>query len=189
MSSIAISGVESCADAILLDFENFLNYRPDVQQDFARDHLHCLTHAVRLMDEPTTSYAGVDRLGRAFNAAPCSDASKKSIATPTRPGRGGIVSTRPPAGPQSASASPTAFGAPQREQRRSGLRLPRRSRRPRSGCRRRATPSASGRWPRRPGAVSGGNIPPVQAAVVKQPAETVTLRAAAGEAMMARLSV
>jgi hypothetical protein len=67
MASIAISEVESCADALLLDFENFLRYNPDVQQDFARDYLHCLTRAVRLMDEPTTSRAGVDRLGRVLH--------------------------------------------------------------------------------------------------------------------------
>src|SRR5262245_59434408 len=47
MGSIAVSEVESCADAIQIDFENFLNYSRVTQEDFARDYLHCLTHAVR----------------------------------------------------------------------------------------------------------------------------------------------
>jgi hypothetical protein len=67
MASIMISEVESCADALVIDFDNFLLYSPDTQQAFARDYLHCLTRAVRLMDEPVTSPEGVDRLGRAFN--------------------------------------------------------------------------------------------------------------------------
>ena len=91
--------------------------------------------------------------------------------------------------PAIASAEPTSFGSPQRSQSNSGLRLPRRSRLHRSGCRLRATPSASGNWPRPPGASSGNNMQPVKDAVVKKPAENVTLSAAEGEAMIARLSV
>src|SRR5919197_558360 len=71
----------------------------------------------------------------------------------------------------------------------SGLRLPNLSRLPLSGCRLRAKPSASGSWPRLPGAVSGGNTQPVKDAVVKKPADNVTLSAAEGEAMIARLAV
>jgi hypothetical protein len=71
----------------------------------------------------------------------------------------------------------------------SGLRLPSLSRLHLSGCRLRAKPSASGSWPRLPGAVSGGNTQPVKEAVVKKPADNVTLSAAEGEAMIARLSV
>lgn len=67
MGSIATAEVESCADAILYDFENFLNYNEDVQQDFARGYLHCLTRAIRLIDEPSTQAAHIDRLGWAFN--------------------------------------------------------------------------------------------------------------------------
>jgi hypothetical protein len=70
-----------------------------------------------------------------------------------------------------------------------GLRLPSLSRLPLSGCRLRAKPSASGNWPRLPGAVSGGNTPPVKDAVVQKPADNVTLSAADGEAMIARLAV
>ena len=71
----------------------------------------------------------------------------------------------------------------------SGLRLPTPSRLHRSGWRLCAKPSASGSWPRLPGAVSGGHTPPVQDAVVTKPADHVTLSAAEGEAMIARLSV
>src|SRR5215510_3241667 len=71
----------------------------------------------------------------------------------------------------------------------SGLRLPKLSRLHLSGWRLRAKPSASGSWPRLLGAVSGGNTQPVKDAVVKKPAENVTLSAAEGEAMIARLSV
>src|SRR5215831_7306404 len=71
----------------------------------------------------------------------------------------------------------------------SGLRLPKLSRLHLSGWRLRAKPSASGSWPRLLGAVSGSNMPPVKEAVVKKPAEQVTLSAAEGEAMIARLSV
>src|SRR5262249_40841150 len=59
----------------------------------------------------------------------------------------------------------------------------------RRGCCQRAKPSASGNWPRLPGAVSGGNTEPIKEAVVQKPAETVTLSAAEGEAMIARLAV
>src|SRR5215510_4332258 len=71
----------------------------------------------------------------------------------------------------------------------SGLRLPKLSRLHLSGWRLRAKPSASGSWPRLPGAVSGGNTQPVKDAVVKKPAEIVTLSAAEGEALIARLAV
>src|SRR5215831_10543364 len=71
----------------------------------------------------------------------------------------------------------------------SGLRLPKLSRLHLSGWRLRAKPSASGSWPRLLGAVSGGNTQPVKDAVVKKPADNVTLSAAEGEAMIARLSV
>ena len=71
----------------------------------------------------------------------------------------------------------------------SGLRLPSLRRLHLSGCRRRAKPSASGSWPRLPGAVSGGNTQPVKETVVKKPADHVTLSAAEGEALIARLAV
>ena len=71
----------------------------------------------------------------------------------------------------------------------SGLRMPNPRRLHLSGCRLSATPSAGGSWPRLPGAVSGGNTQPVKDAVVKKPAENVTLSATEGEAMIARLSV
>src|ERR671937_1613779 len=71
----------------------------------------------------------------------------------------------------------------------SGLRLPNLSRLPFSGCRLRAKPSASGSWPGLPGAISGGNTQPVKDAVVQKPADNVTLSAAEGEAMIARLAV
>src|SRR5262245_6764305 len=71
----------------------------------------------------------------------------------------------------------------------SGLRLPKLSRLHLSGWRLRAKPSASGSWPRLLGAVSGGNTQPVKDAVVQKPADNVTLSAAEGEAMIARLAV
>src|SRR5512145_34466 len=71
----------------------------------------------------------------------------------------------------------------------SARRRPHLSRLPRSGCRLRAKPSANGRWPRRPGAVSGSNMQPVKEADVQKPAKNVTLTAAEGEAMIARLAV
>jgi transposase len=71
----------------------------------------------------------------------------------------------------------------------SRLRLPNPSRLHLSGCRLSAKPSASGSWPRLPGAVSGDNTQPVKDAVVKKPADNVTLSAAEGEAMIARLAV
>jgi hypothetical protein len=71
----------------------------------------------------------------------------------------------------------------------SGRRLPNPSRLHRSGCRLCVKPSASGSWPRRPGAVSGGNTQPVKDAVVQKPADNVTLSAAEGEALIARLAV
>jgi transposase len=71
----------------------------------------------------------------------------------------------------------------------SRLRLPNPSRLHLSGCRLSAKPSASGSWPRLPGAVSGANTQPVKDAVVKKPADNVTLSAAEGEAMIARLAV
>src|SRR5215470_3669083 len=71
----------------------------------------------------------------------------------------------------------------------SGPRLPHLSCLHLRGCCQRAKPSASGNWPRLPGAVSGGNTEPVKDAVVQKPAETVTLSAAEGEAMIARLAV
>ena len=84
MASIAISEVASCADAIVYDFENFLHYTEDNQQDFARDYLHCLTRAVRLMDEDGSGSAGVDRLGRAFNiVAPLTLFAHKHLALST----------------------------------------------------------------------------------------------------------
>jgi hypothetical protein len=71
----------------------------------------------------------------------------------------------------------------------SGLRLPNLRRLHLSGYRLSAKPSASGSWPRLPGAVSGGNTQPVKEAVVQKPADNVTLSAAEGEAMIARLAV
>lgn len=58
-----------------------------------------------------------------------------------------------------------------------------------SGCRLSAKPNASVRWPRPPDAVSDGKALFAKEAVVKKPAENVTLSAQEGEAMMARLSV
>ena len=57
------------------------------------------------------------------------------------------------------------------------------------GFRRRATPSADVSWPRLPGGAIGVRAQPGKESVVKKPAENMTLSAAEGEAIIARLSV
>src|SRR6266849_4595586 len=56
-----------------------------------------------------------------------------------------------------------------------------------SGFHRSAKPSANGSWPKPPGAAIGVSDLNVEDAMVKKPAENVTLSAEAGEALIARV--